>query len=57
MNEKDIFKVLEIKKADAIKKRLILNNKAVEIIRKSDRPKLKLPEVTKINLAVENMAK
>ena len=34
-----------------------MNNKAVEILRKSDRPKLKLPEVTRITLVVENSIK
>ena len=48
---------LELKKADIIKKKMMLTNKAIEILKKNDRVKVRLPDVNKISLVIENSQK
>jgi hypothetical protein len=52
-----LLRDFNIRKTDIIKKRLLLSNKAVEVLRKCDRGRVRLPEVSKINLVVENSRK
>lgn len=51
------MRVSDLKKTDLIKKRMFLTNKAIELFKKNDRNKFRLPEVNKINLVIENSRK
>lgn len=56
MNEDDL-RHNDLKKTDLIKKKMFLTNKAIELFKKNDKNKVKLPEVSKINLVIENSKK
>jgi predicted peroxiredoxin len=56
MNEDDLRRT-DLKKTDLIKKKMFLTNKAIELFKKNDRNKVKLPEVSKINLVIQNSKK
>lgn len=57
LNEGEVMRGLELKKADIIKKKMMLTNKAIEILKKNDRVKVRLPDVNKISLVIENSQK
>ena len=37
-----------------VKKRFLITNKAIEIVKRTEKGRLKLPEVNKVNLLVKN---
>lgn len=51
------LKGLELKKAEMVKKRFIAANKAIELIKRNDKAKVKLPDLNKLNLIVQNSKK
>jgi hypothetical protein len=48
-----LLKGLELRKAEIVRKRLLGKN-AIEMVRRGEKTKVKLPEVRKISLIVEN---
>lgn len=56
IGDEDI-KGLELKKAEMIKKRVIAANKAIELIKRTDKAKIKLPDLNKLSLMVQNSKK
>jgi hypothetical protein len=40
-----------------VKKRFVATNKAIELVRRSDKAKVRLPDLNKLNLIVQNSKK
>lgn len=51
------LKGLELKKAEMVKKRFVAANKAIELIKRNDKVKVKLPDLNKLSLIVQNSKK
>jgi len=46
-----------MRKADLMKKRFMMTNKAIELIKTSDRAKMKQSDTNKLNLIISNAKK
>jgi hypothetical protein len=56
-DDETTMKGLELRKADLMKKRFMMTNKAIELIRTNDRAKTKLSDTNKLNLIISNAKK
>jgi hypothetical protein len=57
VQDSEELKGLELKKAEMVKKRFVAANKAIELIKRNDKVKVKLPDLNKLNLIVQNSKK